>query len=269
MTKKLYKRKIIYCETDKGILYIPKELKSELPFSEEQKIEVNFEGNIDSFNYNFNRLVGLKSFYQNTGISNGDLLSLKVLNETLHIFREEEEALLTEELLEEANCVESVSLSNTVKGNIAEDRIKEYILFHGQELLNVYKPVIDRNGVDFIVMQNGFYHPIYLQIKSRYYSIFQNLDTEIYLSEKTFTSNVNFYIVCVYFNEKSLEMLEDILFIPSEIVEKKAAKKEGKIKLSVSFSKDSKNEWNKYLVNKSQLVDKILEEISLMSKYYR
>lgn len=270
MEKKQYKRKVIQCESRLGIFYIPEELKKQLPFTNNQKVSVSCGEHKGIFEYKHNKLLNFDSFYLNTGIDNGDLLSLEILGETLHITKENcEHNIEVEELQELEEYETSVRLSNIVKGNIAEDRIKEYILFHGQDLLNVYKPVIDRNGIDFIVMQNGFYHPIYLQIKSRYYSNFENKETEIYISENTFTSHVNFYVVCVYFNDRTLEMLEDILFIPSEIVEREACKKDDKLKLTISFIKDKKNVWSKYLVNITQLIDKILDEFSLMGKYYK
>ena len=80
------------------------------------------------------------------------------------------------------------------KGNIVEDRIKELIILYGQGLLNVYKPVVDNRGIDLIVIREGVFMPIFLQVKSRFNAA-EKETLLIDVNDKTFNPHHSFYIV--------------------------------------------------------------------------
>lgn len=177
-----------------------------------------------------------------------------------------------EEQTEEENANDTFDisgLSSRAKGNIAEDRVKEYILLYSQGLLNVYKPVIDEDGVDLIALQSGIFHPVYLQVKSRY-TVGEDGQLILSIKETTFKPHHSFYLVGVSFNKQTLEIEDKILFIPSEVIAEKAIHlSNGYLRLVASLKEGSQNQWCQYIVSKSQLAEKILGSISEMDRYYR
>lgn len=262
-----YKRRIIEIEKRLGFLYVPTKLRHYLPVHDGQVL-VKFEGNEWLLRYNstYNRIFGLKDFYKNADIDNGDFLLLRINNTALEISR-----YIDRETQEEqaSDTFDISGLDSKAKGNIAEDRVKEYILLYGQGLLNVYKPVIDKDGVDLIVLQFGIFHPVHIQVKSRY-NVANNGQIILTISGSTFKPHYSFYIVGVSFNKKSLEIENKILFIPSEVVYEKAIRlSDGNLRIVASLQDGSQNQWCPYIITKAQLAEKIIEAISDMNKYYR
>ncbi len=264
-----HKRRIIEVEKRLGFLYVPTKLRTILPVNEEQVI-VRFNGNELRLRYNstYNRIFGLTEFYRNANIDEGDFLTLTINNGALEVSKYIDGEDQTQE--EDANDTFDISgLSSRAKGNIAEDRIKEYILLYGQGLLNVYKPVIDEDGVDLIALQSGIFHPVYLQVKSRY-NVGEDGQMIITITGSTFKAHHSFYLVAVSFNKQTLEIDDKILFISSEAIEEKAFRlSNGNLRLVASLKEGSQNQWCPYIVSKAQLAEKIIESISDMNRYYR
>lgn len=264
-----YKRRIIEVEKRLGFLYIPTKLRYNLPIQGDQ-VAIRFEGNEWSLRYNstYNRIFGLTEFYRNQDINNGDFLLLCINNGALEISKYIDSESHTQE---EENCetFDISGLSSNAKGNIAEDRVKEFILLYGQGLLNVYKPVIDKDGVDLIVLQSGIFHPVHIQVKSRY-NVTADGQMILTINGNTFQPHYSFYIVAVSFNKQTLEIDNKILFIPSEIVEEKAIRlANGNLRIVACLQNGSQNQWCPYIISKAQLAEKIIEAISEMNKYYR
>lgn len=264
-----HKRRIIEVEKRLGFLYVPTKLRSNLIVNEEQ-IKVRFDGRelILRYNANYNRIFGLTDLYRNANIDEGDFLLLKINGDALEISK----YIDADNQTEEENTVDTFDisgLSSRAKGNIAEDRVKEYILLYSQGLLNVYKPVIDEDGVDLIALQSGIFHPVYLQIKSRY-NVMEDGQMILTITGNTFKSHHSFYLVAVSFNKQTLEIDDKILFIPSEVIEEKAIRlSNGNLRLVASLKNGSQNQWCPYIVSKLQLAEKIIEIISSMNRYYR
>jgi hypothetical protein len=261
----IYKRRIIDVEKRLGFLYVPTKFRPDLPHKDGQVL-VNFNGQKKKLSYNttYNRIFGLTEWYRTNKIEVGDFLDLKIQDNLLLISSQE----ANKEELEnkDATEIDLSGLSSRAKGNIAEDRIKEIILLHSQGLLNVYKPVIDNDGIDLIVLQSGIFHPIYLQVKSRF-NVSNNDQLILTISGNTFTAHGSFFLVGVSFNPQTLELDDKILFVPSKDVEQKGIRiNNGNIRIVASYKDSSQGQWAKYFINKNQLAEKLLERIALIDE---
>ncbi len=275
MSKISYTRKIIGVEADLGFLYIPSKGQGFLP-SENKQIPVSFNGIIKqsyslSYNPTYNRIFGLTSCYKKNNIIQGSLLNITIENEEVFISIYEEKSYPKKKINKKNNTEKTYDISNLssiAKGNILEDRIKEVILILGQGLFNVYKPVIDNEGIDLIVIKNGQFHSIFLQVKSRY-----NIDEDqkiVLTVSKSFKPHHSYYIVGVTFDSEQMEIGEKILLIPSTDFEEKATElKDKKYRISASLKENSNDKWQEYIVTKDQLVEKLFEKFAAMEEHYK
>ena len=157
------------------------------------------------------------------------------------------------------------------KGDIVEDRVKELILLKGQGLLSVYKPVTDTEGIDLIVVKNGMFQPIFLQVKSRFNLQRNSFITNI--NKKTFNPHHSYFVVGAYFDLSSMELFNNLLLIPSNDIAKKTNAITLKNRIIYSIVSplilESKSKWSEYLTNKNELTNKLIEKFEEMSKYIK
>ncbi|MDH6304560.1 hypothetical protein M2459_001295 [Parabacteroides sp. PF5-5] len=275
-----FKRKIIPFERENGLLYVPIGLRNFFP-KENSELVVYFEKEEIKIKYNATRnwLYGLSDLYDTLDLLVYDMVWLAIIDDkinlgrcdeegNINIFRYENQVDIVDETNEDPDLTEDNNdscfdkISNYVKGNIAEDRVKEYILLRGQGLLSVFKPVIDDNGIDLIVMHKGVFHPVYLQIKSRSINREGN-ETYLTISANTFHAHESLYIIGLIFNKKTLDIEDKLLVIPSWEVNNKAPQPiNAKYKLNISFEDNKDNYWSQYLVHKSKLAENLLKLIS-------
>src|SRR5690606_21903431 len=125
-----------------------------------------------SYNAEYNRIFGLTSWYKENQITAGTFLDVAIKNGEVYITTQKTQKVKSVDLSKttdkEEKLIDISNIPSGAKGNIVEDRIKELILLLGQGVLNVYKPVIDNEGIDLVTLKNGQFHPIFLQVKSRY-----------------------------------------------------------------------------------------------------
>lgn len=265
--EKIY-RKLIEIELKLGFLNIPSSATENFPL-EKTKIRFYDKNGVEyhfSYNPQYRRLTGLTNFYRNFFLEKGDLIILENCNTYFKIFATKQNIEKEDYNVEEKDTVDISGLSNQAKGDIVEDRIKELILLHGQGLLNVYKPVIDKDGVDLIVVKNGEFHPIFIQSKGRFK--LQNKQLILTINQKTFTSHGSFFIIGAYFDKEKLELNDNLLLIPSKEIEMNAIKTSGgKFQLVASLNTTSNNKWTKFLVKKENLAEKLLETFEEMGNY--
>lgn len=274
MTTKKYQRKIIGVEKKLGFMYVPSVGQTYMPITT-GKVKVLLEGEpkVTSLTYNVDhkRIFGLTSWYNTHKIKEGTVLNIELSEElvTVSIANESLPQPETEEE-EKEDEYDLSGLSSSAKGNIVEDRIKELVLLHGQGLLNVYRPVIDNRGIDLIVMRDGVFQPIFLQVKSRF-NASKNESLLIEIRNNTFTAHNSFYIIGVSFNPTTLEVDDKILFIPSHKVESISndVKSYNKMRITVSMKSGSKAKAAQYFIKKSELVEKLMEKFEEMSIYYK
>lgn len=159
------------------------------------------------------------------------------------------------------------------KGDIVEDRIKDLILLHGQGLLSVFKPVTDARGVDLVVVKSGIFQPIFLQVKSR----FKLLKSGSFLMDirGNFQAHHAFYVVGAHFDTAELEIAPHLLLVPTEILVKKARRVKAKsetlfrYRVVTALSPDTRSKWKPYVIEKSELANKLLEKFTEIERYIR
>ncbi|WEK34251.1 MAG: hypothetical protein P0Y53_17325 [Candidatus Pseudobacter hemicellulosilyticus] len=240
------------------------------------KVPVWLEGKSKPAELNYNadhkRIFGLTSWYKQFNVQPGTLLDIELTRSKVKISVAQQEMIFQEEEGVEQNIIDLSGLSSGAKGNIVEDRIKELILLYGQGLLNVYKPVVDNRGIDLVVMQNGFFYPIFIQVKSRFNAIKKG-SILIDVGENTFAVHNSFYIVGVAFNPSTLEVEDRLLLIPSKDYQANSTSisvnGRKKLRFNVSLKEGTKAKGAKYFIRKSELVDKLMEKFEEMSKYFR
>jgi len=220
MKSKFY-RHIIPVEIKLGMLNVPA-YGIELMPDKKQKIKVtlNGEGTELSYNSQYRRIFGLTKWYKSNDAQPKDEINVsKDSKDVFHLsFKKPSKSTTEDGTIKEAEKIVDLSgLSSIAKGDIVEDRIKELLLLHGQGMLNVYKPVIDSEGIDLIVVRNGQFHPIFLQIKGRF-TLHQKNGLILSIKSKTFNPHPNYFLIGAYFNPKTLELNEDILLVPSQDV---------------------------------------------------
>jgi len=279
--KAQFDKKIIAIEIELGFFRVPANGKRLLPL-ESGKIEVYLGESKKplqlTWDYKNQRIYGLVNFYRRNKARPGDRVAVEYLGGKSYrlIFSKTttEEIEATEITEQEAEEIIDLSgLSTQAKGDIVEDRIKELVLLYGQGLLNVYKPTNDTEGIDLIIVKNGVYQPLFLQIKSNY-KLHGGRNLLIQVNDKTLHAHHTLYIIGVYFDPKKLEINERIAFVPSEVVYKEGQK----VKLhgtntghriTISLKEGSTAKFTKYLVKKTDFVNKLLEKFAEIERYYK
>lgn len=269
-----YQRKIIAVERKLGFLYIPAQGQEFMP-SHTKKVAVVFEGSVKatelSYNADHKRIFGLTNWYNKNGVATGTIIDVELTKEQIKLSIAKSEIVIPD-TEDETDLIDLSGLSSGAKGNIVEDRIKELILLYGQGLLNVYKPVVDNRGIDLVVMKNGFFYPIFIQVKSRFNAVKKG-SILIDVGENTFSVHNSFYVVGAAFNPATLEMEDRILFIPSKDYEVNSTtisiNGKNKRRFTVSLKQDTVAKGAKYFIKKSELVDKLMEKFEEMAKYYK
>jgi len=268
-----YQRKIIAVERRLGFLYVPAVGQEFMP-KKTGKFTVQLEGETKakslSYNTDHRRVFGLTKWYQNQGVEVGTLLNIEILNGLMNVSLDSTNKKEQGQEAETEKLIDLSGLSSMSKGNIVEDRIKELIVLYGQGLLNVYRPVVDNKGIDLIVMREGVFMPIFLQVKSRF-NVEKLGSLLIEVGDKTFTAHHSFYILGASFNPTKLELDDKILLIPSRDFEENALVMKGysKKRVVVSLKDNSKSRWTEYLLSKAELVNALMEKFEEMSQYLK
>ena len=267
-------RQLIEVEIRLGFLSIPARGIQFMP-SKNGKIDVLINGHKTQLSYNSDhrRVFGLTKWYkQNKAKPKDEIELIQNTNENyeLKFIGKEKQKSESEEAVK---LVDLSGLSSQAKGNIVEDRVKESLLLYGQGLLSVYKPVTDTEGIDLIVVRNGRFNPIFLQVKGRF-----NLDNDrsliLRIKVKTFTPHSNYFVVGAFFNPKTLEIDKNILLIPSKDIVENATKVKSKgdvewYNVATSIADQKSAKWTKYLIRKDELASKLLEKFEEISKYIK
>lgn len=271
-------RRLIEVEVRLGFLYIPAHGLDLMP-DESCQIKVLFkdtkEGKKLKYNTDYKRIFGLTPWYRKNKVKVGDeILIQRTKENTYQISLKKEHIPVTDDQREEKakELIDLSGLSSTAKGDIVEDRIKELVLLHGQGLLNVYKPVSDTEGVDLIVVKNGMFQPIFIQVKGRFTLTKQGaflMDIRL----KTFNPHHSYYVVGAFFNQGKLEIDDYILLIPTKVIKNKAvpikAGKEKRFRVATILNPKTKSKWGKYIIKKTELANILIEKFEEMSTYLK
>lgn len=274
MSKIEYIRKIIEVEARLGFLFVPAKGQEHLP-AENIRIKVHTFGKKEevqelAYNAEYNRIFGLTRWYKENEIGADSFLDVSIREGEVFIAPQKEmKNELANEITKKAEkIIDTSNIPSGAKGNIVEDRIKELVLLMGQGLLNVYKPVIDNEGIDLVVLKNGQFHPIFLQVKSR----FNAYDSQklILTVSQNFKAHHSYYLVGVSFNPETLTIDEPILFMPSKDLQEKAIKlKDGKYRIIASLKSNSKDLWQEYMISKEKFIELLFDKFSIMEEHYK
>ncbi len=281
--KQPFERKLIEKEIELGFLYIPSKARAAFP-NENSKVEVflgeSEESGLYSYNSTHYRLFGLTSWYVSNNANPKDTVEIEVIDFGRFRLKYSETALedfepevaYDDEEVEE--IVDLSSLPSSTKGDIVEDRIKDTLLLYGQGLLSVYRPVVDTRGIDLIVVKQGIFQPIFLQVKSRFTLHGTGEGSFVCdIREKTFTAHHSFYIVGAYFDPKELELWDSILFIPTQVVPhlstRVRSKGETRYRVTTVLSDKTKSKWAPYIIQKKELAGAVLRKFKEMEVYIK
>lgn len=267
-----YQRQLIGVEIKLGFLYVPAQARDLLP-SENEKVQVLLEGEskakAKSYNADYNRIFGLTPFFKKHKLDKGDILSVQVSESLIKVELAKSTIIEDQEETEQEDVIDISGLSSQAKGNIAEDRVKEIILLNSQGLLNVYRPVIDTRGIDMIVLKEGVFLPIYIQVKSRF-QVKKKDQLILTIAKNTFKQHHANYLVGISYEPDSAEIGEDILFMPSKKVIEMAStvQNNGKkyYRIQVTYSKAKSSKYKKYFMSKQDFVESLLEKFETMSE---
>lgn len=265
-------RKLIEVEIRLGFLSIPSHGIELMP-DNNTKIQVKLDGQMKEVTYNSDhrRFFGLTAWFKQNKLKPGDeiIFSKEIDGYELKIMGIKEKTAEKKEAEEEESeqLTDISGLSAQAKGNIVEDRIKELVLLHGQGLLSVYKPVSDTEGIDLIIIKNGNFNPIFLQVKSRY--VLNGKQLLIDIRSKTFNPNTRYYVVGAYFDPKTLEIFKNIIFIPSEDILKLGIKQKESYRVVTSLESGKENKWSSYVISKNDLATELLNKFAEMEKYIK
>ncbi|MCG2789254.1 MAG: hypothetical protein L6405_04805 [Actinomycetia bacterium] len=268
MTNKIL-RKLIEVEIRLGFMYIPSQSLELMPLNS-AKINATINDGNQTLTYNsiHRRIFGLTEWYRKNNLKPGQEVIVTKEND---VYKFELIKDVKKIKVEIEKSVDISGLSSTSKGDIVEDRIKELILLKGQGLLSVYKPVTDTEGIDLIVVKNGMFQPIFLQVKSRFNLQKNSFITNI--NKKTFNPHHSYFIVGAYFDLSNMELFDNLLLIPSNDINKKTNAITIKNRIIYSIVSplilESKNKWSEYLTNKNELTNKLIEKFVEMSRYIK
>lgn len=271
-----FTRKLISVEVRLGFLRIPSKGLDLMP-EKTGKIDILLDGEKKKFHYNadYHRIFGLTAWYKKNKAIPTDEILVEKINENAYRLSfkkgkpDSEEEIKKEEAKE---LIDLSGLSSSAKGDIVEDRIKELILLHGLGEMSVYKPVTDTEGIDLIIVKNGMFQPLFLQVKSRF-NLQKNGSFIIDIRMKTFNPHHSYYAIGAYFNPEKMEIDDHILFIPTKELEKKAnivnARNEKRYRVTTRLTPDSRGKWKDYIIKKTELAEKLIEKFSEMSTYLK
>lgn len=157
----------------------------------------------------------------------------------------------------------SKGVSSKQKGDIAEARIAELITLYGDTSLSCYKPISDDEGIDLIVKEKGSLKTMYIQIKSR----FGDNPDEIFTATAKASSVVDHYsmaMVFCYFDTEQGDLWDYLWFVAAPDFVKMANKLQGgkMCGFVAGRKKKESNKWDQYLIDKRDLANAIISQMS-------
>jgi hypothetical protein len=271
-----FTRTLIAKEIELGFLYVNAATRKTFP-KKSQHILIATDNSKKYQEYQYNathtRIFGLSKWYRKHELKSKAQVHIIIENDGIRLRTGKSESKTptgyTADELEQ--IVDLSGLSTMAKGDIVEDRIKEIILLYGQGELSVYKPVSDNEGIDLIVVKNGIFQPLFLQVKGRFKLRGNNLLCDVRL--KTFKPHHSYYVVGAYFNPATLDIHDRILFAPSKIVAQRGnlvnKGKDERRRVVTNILNPKKDKWVAYTMTKQDFVIAILDKFDEMGKYLK
>ncbi len=173
---------------------------------------------------------------------------------------------------EAREIIDPKKIKSSVKGRIVENRIKEILVLYSQGLLSVYEPESDTRGIDLIVLKEGSYLPIFLQVKGKFNLRGNNF--QIGVRRKTLIPHKSLFIVGAYFNPQKMDLDDYLVFIPSKEFVKRANlinrnTERAIYVLNTPLTLGGNNRFSSFIIRKENLVSKIFEEFNNAEKHLK
>jgi len=278
MNNQKFTKNLIAIEIELGFVRIPNRYKNLFP-NTISKIKVYLGKTKESHRVGYNpkhqRVFGLVKIFRSRKAKPKDILEIEKLSDkkfrlTLKKLKpqEKEKSELSREEAEE--IIDFSGLNTKVKGDIVEDKIKDLILLYGQGLLNVYRPSTDIEGVDLIVKKKDIFQPLFIQVKSRW-KLLGGRSLLFQVDKKSLRPHHTYYLIGAYFDPKQLELHDLLVFIPTKEIKKEATpikiKSRGiSYRFTVPLNLESNSRFAKYLIRKTDLVNKLLEKFDYLEE---
>ena len=259
----------LYKETKHGelqgaLMNIPAAVREYLPLRG-KKVTIEFQGETKELTYNpnYSQLTGLTWLHRACNAKVGTILKLLFFKDIIRISVSNEGEMQEALGREQDNVVDKTGLHSLIKGAIGENKIKELLWILSEGGFEVHKSTPDIRGIDLVVIKGDSFHPIYLQVKTRF-----NVQVEermiLTINSKTFTPHPAFFIVGVSFDISKMDVEDKILFIPSKELKGMVKGDGSPITIIASWKPDSKDKWQKYFINKEQFIEKLTEKFDQM-----
>ena len=158
----------------------------------------------------------------------------------------------------------SASVSSRQKGDIGEARVAELITLYGPNL-SCYKPITDDEGVDILVKPRNKFKTFHIQVKTRYGTI-ANTSLIAHVKAKSTIADNAMGLVFAFFDTEDGDIWNFLWFVPAKAFVKLAPKSYNKklgsiYRFVAGRSRRGTNKWDKFLIDKRDLGNKIFEEM--------
>jgi hypothetical protein len=117
-------------------------------------------------------------------------------------------------------------------------------------------------------VKNGFFHPIFIQVKSNF-TLNKDKQVRLSIKAKGFKSHPNFWIVGAYFDRERSDLDDNILFVPSGVLNgiKPVGKKRPIYRIQTKLEQNQGNDkWTQYLIKKNQLAARLISRFEEIHK---
>ena len=147
-------------------------------------------------------------------------------------------------------------LSTRQKGDIAEARVNELIMVHGNESLATYKPISDDEGIDLIVKNKKSGQNVFIQVKS-VWSKRQSYVASV-KNQPSLHHNKTF-VVFVLFDTSICDMWDYVWLVPGKEIVRNGNlnNNNNRYAFVAGFNVNANNTWNDYLFKKEELANEI------------
>jgi len=220
------------------------------------------------YNSKHQRITGLANFFRLNNAKPRDVLEFEKIRSNefiLRLIKTKGQVDLGFSFDEAKEIIDPKKIKPSVKGRIIENRIKEILILYSQGLLSVYEPEIDTKGIDLIVLKEGLYRPIFLQVKGKFNLRGNNF--QIGVKQKSLIPHKSLFIIGAYFNPQKMDLDDYLVFIPSkEFVERASLVNRNTERatyvLTTPLRLDGNNRFSSFIIRKENLVSKIFEEFN-------
>lgn len=152
-----------------------------------------------------------------------------------------------------------MALSESQEGKVVETLVAAHLILGSDGAINVSTPMVDDEGVDLVLNLSGEAKHLLLQVKSR----FTLTGKGAYRSQvrrASFNPRKDLYLLFAYFDKQEGELGDTMWLVPTIDFSEKTKNQNMDRKYLVFQTRfNSKDRWESYRVEKTQLPGKIVD----------